>query len=347
VLYKGPPGGAAVQGVSDCVVRNIGYVVGALDDPDRTSGDDPHGHGIAVYNAARPLIIDSDIRDNYDGVMIWDPTADPGNPDQNPQLYTSDAWYNANWEYQRIRLNARFGVGVRAGATPYIGKWGGDIWVNANDIQANGYANVASQDSAAPRIYYNFIEGVISYYYTNEDNPSRMGVICKDKAAPVIVGNYISDHNLNGVAAKDEAAPEIGPAGSYTDRDDPEVNQILFNNIYAGLPASDERHLDCGYGLAENIYCAAVGAASGARPQIRNNHIYYNRWTGVGSRDWAVPVVEGNWVEKNVIGVALQTVRPSVLSEVRIGKAEDGSGYGNEIRQNRQGLVMINCGTRD
>jgi hypothetical protein len=339
------------------VVRNIGHVAqqvgGAyavaswadLDDPLAGGGDDPHGHGIIAFSGAAPLIVDNDIRGNYDGVAADGASADAEDVSVNPRLWSTG--YVEYWQMsQRIRYNARFGVAARNGATPYIGDKASASLGRANEIQASGYANVAAQDDAAPRIYYNYIDGNLDSYFDVTGmglrNGSGYGVIARERAAPVIVGNWIYDHGRAAVAARDMAAPQVGyTSGSWR------KNRIFGNSFYGYrylMGEADGDYMVCNHGAFDNIDCAAVASQDGAQPRIYNNLIEDNFWAGVGSRDWAAPDVRGNSIKGNVIGVAFMSVRDSGVIGARIGGT--AAGEGNVINKNEVGIAVRNSGNR-
>ncbi len=366
VFFKGPAAANSLQGVSDCVVRNIGHISkkagnayqpaswADLDDPMIGYGDDVHGNAIVAFSGSTPLITDNDIRYNYDGVSIADNTlGSSGVQGDNPRLWSTDYADYTYWQMgQRIRYNARFGVAVRNGATPYIGmRDGGGAWPldYANDISANGFANIAMQDDSAPRIYYNFIQGNFDYlydlYYAGERNPSGRGIIGRENSAAIIVGNWIFDHNKAGVAVRDNATPQVGYAASWlTDPTDVRVNNIYGNNYYSVLDVSDPDYIACTHGAFDNIDCAAVGSMDGAQADVYNNYINYNYFAGVGSRDWAAPDVRSNWLEGNVLGMSFMSVRDSSTVAARIGGS--AAGEGNEMYYNEIGIAIRNSGNR-
>ncbi len=376
VFFKGPAGSTDLQGVEDCVVRNIGHVSSQggngkylpatwndLDDPLGENGDDVHGHGVVIFTGAAPLIVDNDIRQNYDGVSISESVLGSASVQaDNPRLWSTGYADQTYWQMkQRIRQNARFGIAVRNGATPYIGNMNYDTKITsfpldyANDIAGNGYANIAAQDDAAPRIYYNYIQGNFDYlfdlYYMGEQNPSQYGILSREAASAVIVGNKIYDHNRAAVAVRDNAAPLLGDNSTWISWDgdlvnlDVRVNQIYGNNFYASLGDDDARRVFCNHGAFDNIDCAAVASMDGAMPVIRNNYINYNHWAGVGSRDWAAPDVRGNWIENNVIGMSFMSVRDSATAAARIGGS--AAGEGNEVYWNQVGIAVRNSGNRE
>jgi hypothetical protein len=359
ILIRGrPDAGTGNQEISDCVIRNMGWEINGLDDPELypdeyqgDTGDDRHGHGIAVWDCGNPLIVDNDIRDNYDAVVINDATCGDKNvPADNPRLWSTGMTGAAEgWQQlQRLRLSARFGVGVRNGASPYIGdNVSADLYY-ANDVNANGWANIACQDDSEPRIYYNYIDGYYDwqvYYYVDSlaRNPSKFGIISRDVSQPIIVGNWISAHNLNAVSAQEESQPKIGYQASFLARSNIKVNNIFDNNIFAFLDPSDPDYISCEYGEFDNEYCAAVASRNAAQPIIKNNDIDFNSWVGVGSKDWASPIIQGNWITWNRIGVAFMAVRTSSIVNAKIGGT--GAGEGNVISDNELGVAMTNCGS--
>jgi hypothetical protein len=251
---------------------------------------------------------------------------------------------------QRIRLNARFGVGASDDATPYIGNKVAANMARANDIQANGFANVACRNDAAPRIYYNYIQGNYDFYfaigYWGLRNKSGYGVLARNGATPTIVGNWIYEHGRAAVGARDGAIPQVGDDSEWiADPWDGRVNWIYGNNFYSvsDLVGEDEPdYVRCTHGAFDNVDCAAVASMEGAQPKIYNNLIEENFWVGVGGRIWAAPDVRGNVIDDNEVGVSFMLVRDSGVIGAQIGGPTPGEG--NQVYFNAVGVAIRNSG---